>query len=146
MARSSTSCCLPAFTGWARWCLRGAAATSAFRLPVLAQVAGPKRPPLFHLFDNPAKIISDTSRSPGPNYTKATRAAEAVFVDIAGVIISLMNNQPSLDQLRAGRALLGLDQEPVARDAGISITTLRRVEAGTAQRIRFAGWQTRSAG
>jgi transcriptional regulator with XRE-family HTH domain len=43
-----------------------------------------------------------------------------------------MDIQPSPAQLRAGRALLGLDQEPVARDAGISIATLRRVEAGTA--------------
>jgi predicted transcriptional regulator len=43
-----------------------------------------------------------------------------------------METEPSHSQLRAGRALLGLDQAPVARDAGISIATLRRVEAGTA--------------
>jgi len=43
-----------------------------------------------------------------------------------------MNTSPAPDQLRAARALLGLEQRAVARDAGISVATLRRVEAGVA--------------
>jgi predicted transcriptional regulator len=43
-----------------------------------------------------------------------------------------MNAPPAPGQLRAARALLGLEQGPVARDAGISVATLRRVEAGVA--------------
>ena len=43
-----------------------------------------------------------------------------------------MSAQPSPEQLRAGRALLGLEQGLLAHNAGVSIATLRRVEAGTA--------------
>lgn len=43
-----------------------------------------------------------------------------------------MQSVPTSHQLRAGRALLGLDQEQIAREAGISIATLRRAEAGAA--------------
>lgn len=35
------------------------------------------------------------------------------------------------DQIRAARALLRLDQSEVAEQAGVSVATIRRVEAGT---------------
>lgn len=38
----------------------------------------------------------------------------------------------SADQIRAARALLGLEQRALAQTAGVSVATLRRVEAGAA--------------
>ncbi len=43
-----------------------------------------------------------------------------------------MQSTPTPDQLRAGRALLGLEQQPLAREAGVSVATLRRAETGSA--------------
>jgi transcriptional regulator with XRE-family HTH domain len=41
----------------------------------------------------------------------------------------------SSDQMRGGRALLGLSQADVAAQAGVSIPTLKRAEAGTGIKV-----------
>ena len=47
------------------------------------------------------------------------------------------------EQIRAARALLRLDQSGLARRAGVSVATLRRIERG-AQKARFAGQTVKS--
>jgi predicted transcriptional regulator len=41
----------------------------------------------------------------------------------------------AIEQIRAGRALLGWSQSELARQAGLSLPTIKRVEAGAGPRV-----------